>query len=496
LILGLAFASCRQAETSSVASPQEWRAHDLFASKSGQSVAKLVLHDSLYDKTKGTRSGGQFVPQGGWQVTSKEDMIYYDLGRYVENGALTLSVRNFKPSEQNTFERHHIISMFRNPWGNHQSVENQEHLWDFHTGFNFTPGIKLLSYTDNRREHQTTVRDDWNREAAYQITMIWQGKQLRYLRNGVLVLQHKHEGPMQLRYVFIGRDRTVSGDYITNFHHNQYFAPIGPIYSNLTVTEMQPANDAQSPHILDPRVKNHYANAVRLQWTTDEPAVCHVEYGATSAYGAQTPVLGPPARKFETTLAKLSPNQTYHYRIVARDDSDHLSRSPNQTFTTLPGALYFFKPSADTFVERSGIFGETRDHGNYGFVHLAAGASWESYLRFAVVGVQGEIAHATLRLHGRQSGNLNGVLRALPAPWDEMNVTWLSKPNVVGEELARLPVVQAGQWHELVVDALVKRNGVYNFALIGSSPGPVSFDSRECTNMQPELVVAILKKPH
>ncbi|MGH7601264.1 MAG: DUF7594 domain-containing protein [bacterium] len=464
------------------------------AGQSPQTVEKIVLHDPLRGKTLGMRSGGRFVTAGGWRVINKEDMIVYDLGRYVENGALTIYVRNFKPSAQNAFQRHHIISMFRNPWGNHQSVENQEHLWDFHTGHNFNPGIKLLSFTDNRHEHQTVVRDDWPRQETHQITMIWHGNQLRYLRNGVLVVQHTHEGPMQLRYLYIGRDRTVSGDYITHFHHNQYFAPMGPIYSDITITEMQPANDAQPPRVQNVCAANRYANAVRLQWTTDEPSVCYVEYGATSAYGEQTPVLGPPARKFETTLARLSPNQTYHYRIVARDDADNLSTIPDQTFTTLPGELYLFKPVADTFVERSGIFGETRDHGNYGFVHLAAGASWECYLRFEIAGVQGEIAHATLCLHGRQSGKLNGILRVLPAAWDEMNVTWLTKPKVEGEELARLPVVQAGQWHVLNVDALVTGNGVYGFALLGSNPEPVSFDSRECTNFQPELIVTASPK--
>jgi len=464
------------------------------AGQTPRTVAKTVLHDPLRGKTKGTRRGGRFVLEGGWQVTSKEDMLVYDLGRYIENGALTVHVRNFKPSAQNAFRRHHIISMFRNPWGNHQSAENCENLWDFHTGYNFSPGIKLLSYTDNRYEHQTVIRDDWEYEMSHQITMIWQGNQLCYLRDGVLVLQHTHEGPMQLRYVFLGRDRTVSGDYITDFQHNQYFAPVGPIYFNLLVTELQPANDAQPPRVLNSRVENRYANAARLQWETDEPAVCYVEYGTTVTYGQQTPVLGLPDKKFSTTLALLAPQQTYHYRIIARDDADHVGVTSDQILTTLPGENYLFQPAADTFVERSGIFGETRDHGNYGFVHLAAGASWESYLRFAVTDVPGEIAHATLRLHGRQAGKLNGVLRELLAPWEEMNVTWLSKPQVDGKILDHLPEVQAGQWHTLTVDAMMQMNGVYNFALQGGGHDLVSFDSRECENFQPELIVTTRRK--
>lgn len=457
-------------------------------------VARTMLHDPLRTNTKGTRSGGRFVAEGGWQVTSKEDMLVYDLGRYIENGALTVRVRNFKPSAQNAFRRHHIISMFRNPWGNHQSTENYENLWDFHTGYNFSPGIKLLSYTDNRYEHQTVIRDDWDFKAVHQIMLIWQGNQLLYLRNGELVVQHTHEGPMQLRYVFLGRDRTVSGDYITDFRHNQYFAQIGPIYFDLTVTELLPDNDAQLPQVLNSRVENCYANAVRLQWATDEPTVCYVEYGTTAAYGRQTPVLGLPDTNFSTALAHLASHQTYHYRIVAHDDAGNISASPDQTFKTLSGGYYLFQPTADAFVERAGIFGETRDLGNYGFVHLAAGANWESYLRFAITHVPGEITQATLRLHGRQSGQLNGILRELLAPWDEMNVTWLSKPNVDGKVLARLSVVHAGQWHALTVEAFVKRNGVYNFALQGDSFDPVSFDSRECENFQPELIVSTRRK--
>ncbi|MEK7729068.1 MAG: DNRLRE domain-containing protein [candidate division KSB1 bacterium] len=454
-----------------------------------ENVDRIILQDVLQASTLGTRYGGHFVAGGGWQTTSTEDMLVYDLGRYLENGALTVRVRNFKPSAQNAFERHHVIGMFRNPWGNHQSAENLETLWSFHTGYNFSPGIKLLSYTDIRHEHQTTIRDDWDREATYEIKVTWQGRRLRYYRNGALILEHTHEGPMQLRYLFLGRDRTVSGDYITNFHHNQYFAPLGPIYSDLTVIEQQPASDNTPSQIQNTRVVNRYANAARLQWATNEAAVCYVEYGTTTAYGARTPVLGPPAQIFSTTLAKLAPNQTYHYRIVARDDADHLTVSTDFTFTTLAGELYLFHPSADAFVERAGHWGETRDRGNYGFVHLAMGASWKSYLRFEVAQVEGKVAHATLRLYGRQSGRLNGAAHALASPWDEMEVTWLTQPQVSARQLARLEEVKAGRWHPLVVEDYVKGNGVYDFAVLGTSVGSVSFASRECENFQPELVL-------
>lgn len=282
----------------------------------------------------------------------------------------------------------------------------------------------------------------------------------------------------------------MSGDYITNFRHNQYFAPLGPIYFDLTVIEQQPAHDTRPPQIQNVRVMNRYANAARLQWATSENAVCYVEYGrTTTAYGRRTPVLGLPEQNFSTTLARLEPNQTYHYRIIARDDADYLTVSSDFTFTTLPDELYLFHPSADAFVERAGFLGETRDLGNYGFVHLTAGASWKSYLRFNVEQVRGRIKHATLRLYGRQSGKLEGALHALAEPWGEFEVTWRTQPRVQNAVLARLAEVRAGRWHPLVLDDHVQRNGVYDFALLGTSIYPVSFASRECENFQPELVV-------
>ena len=48
----------------------------------------LVLYDPLNSGSLGFRTGGQFVAEGGWQVTGDGDMIVYDLGLYIENGSL------------------------------------------------------------------------------------------------------------------------------------------------------------------------------------------------------------------------------------------------------------------------------------------------------------------------------------------------------------------------------------------------------------------------
>jgi hypothetical protein len=453
----------------------------------GQSM--VVLNDPLNNGTLGNRIGGQFVNGGGWQVTGVNDMIVYDLGRYVESGICEVRVRNFSPSAQNTYDRHHFLSMFRNPWGNHHPVENQETVWDLHAGFNYDPGVKMLSWTYVANEIETRVLDSWNLSQTYQIKVIWNDNQLQYFRDGVLYATHTHTDAMQLRYLYIGRDLTVSADLVTNFQNNQYPAVIGPIYSNIVVTETVSATDQTPSQVGNIAASDIYVNGARLAWTTDEPAVCYVEYGPTNAYGQKTAVLGPPAQTFSTTLASLTSSQTYHYRIVALDNAGNLTTTVDQTFTTLQNGTYIFKPIADTYVEQAGLYGTTRDYGNFGWMNLLGGAGRESYLRFNVAGVDGNVTQSALRLHGRQSGNSGGTLRVLNTSWNESTVTWRTKPSVTGQQLGAINSVQAGQWHEINVGGAVSGNGAYNFALVGTGVNVVSFDSRESTNSQPELLV-------
>lgn len=452
--------------------------------------ARTLLVDSLAGRTVGSRVGGQFVPEGGWQVTGAEDMIVYDLGFYVENGSLELDVRNFSPKEQNSFPRHHIVSMFRNPWGNHHPVENQETVWDLHAGTRYHPGVKMLSWAYDQNEQNTTILDDWSHAQRYRIKVTWAGNRLNYYRDGVLQATHTHAAPMQLRYVFLGRDFTVGTDLVTGFKNNQYGAMIGPVYANLTVTANLPADDATPPQVSDITVSDRYANGVRLAWSTNEAAICFVEYGTTAAVNQKTAVLGPPDSSFSVTLADLRPNQTYYYRITAVDNASNRFTTGTQTFITMARGLYVFKPIADTYVETAGLYATRRDYGNYGWMNLGAGKGRECYLRFTVAGLDSAIDSATLRLHGRQSGIGGNLVRAMNAAWEENDVTWLSKPVVAGAVLDSINLVQEKEWHSANVTAAVTGNGTFDFALIGNGHDFVSFDSRESPNAQPELIIA------
>jgi hypothetical protein len=67
-------------------------------------------------------------------------------------------------------------------------------------------------------------------------------------------------------------------------------------------------------------------------------ASVHFEFGASTSYGQQTPaqhVRGVFPVAVESGLSGLSPNTTYHYRVVA-SSTDGTAVSADQTFTTAP----------------------------------------------------------------------------------------------------------------------------------------------------------------
>ena len=466
---------------------------------------KNVMVDSLSNNSKGKVFGGKYVENGGWQVTKNEDMIIYDLGTYIENGVLEFEIRNFDPKIQNTYERHHFVSMFRTPWGNHHPVEKKETVWDIHAGFRYNSGIKLLSWTYDENEAVSIISDDWDNKKTYKIKVIWKDTNLELYRDDKLIVTHKHSSAMQLRYLFIGRDFTVSGDLITGFKNNQYPAIVGPIFSNIVVKELITNEDSLLPKSENVQVDDLYANAARISWTTTEPTICYLEYGMNDLYERKTQILGPPINNFSTVISELDSNQIYNYRIISIDNSYNKTISPNYKFTTLKMGKYLFKPIADSFVEPADIYGPTRDYVNFGWMNLLNGQGRESYIRFDVKDVVGYIIDSNLRLFSRQSGNGKLNLRLIKDVWNENNVIWRDKPALDEIFIDNINPVDEGNWLDILVKSVVRNNGEYNFALTSNGTDVLSFDSRESVNNQPELIITsalsipesiILKKPN
>ena len=71
-----------------------------------------------------------------------------------------------------------------------------------------------------------------------------------------------------------------------------------------------------------------------LTWSTDEASDSQVEYGATTAYGSNTPVDSTLVTSHSVTLSGLQASTLYHFRVKSKDATSNLGTSPNMTFTT------------------------------------------------------------------------------------------------------------------------------------------------------------------
>jgi len=123
------------------------------------------------------------------------------------------------------------------------------------------------------------------------------------------------------------------------------------------------------------------------------------------------------------------------------------------------------------------------------------------YLKFNVTGVTGTFNQATLQLYGRQGGNSGVKLKTFTpktgheSDW-EFNLTWNNKSTYIqslSAQIASLSSVTTGQWHAMNVSTVVQSNNNYYFALEDSTGAdPISFDSRESTTNQPELIISTI----
>jgi hypothetical protein len=118
---------------------------------------------------------------------------------------------------------------------------------------------------------------------------------------------------------------TFSVGWGTNYHWNGNAATV-------TVTA---ASDTTPPVISGVQVTSIARRTASVRWTTNEPATHRVEYGTTPALGSSKTVTGR-ATSHTVGLSGLTPNTTYHYRVVSADAAGNTATSSVQMFTTLP----------------------------------------------------------------------------------------------------------------------------------------------------------------
>jgi plastocyanin len=93
-------------------------------------------------------------------------------------------------------------------------------------------------------------------------------------------------------------------------------------------------SDTTPPAIANVATTNVGSSGATIVWTTDELATSRVEFGPTASYGISSTYDQTLVVNHSVTLAALTSNTTYHYRIVTADFAGNQSTSPDLTFTT------------------------------------------------------------------------------------------------------------------------------------------------------------------
>jgi hypothetical protein len=152
------------------------------------------------------------------------------------------------------------------------------------------------------------------------------------------------------------------------------------------------------------------------------------------------------------------------------------------------GTTLRFSAEADTHVQ------EAQPSTNFGgalALEVDGSPQSETYLRFRLEGLSGQVVSAKLRLFSSNPTSQGPVLYATSATWDERTVTWASRPARQGSAVATLGAVALNEWVEFDVTSLVSGNGVLSVALSARSSDGVDFRSREAAEHTPELVVTL-----
>lgn len=99
---------------------------------------------------------------------------------------------------------------------------------------------------------------------------------------------------------------------------------------SVTVTLILP----KPPQITNISANNITTDSAVISWTTDQPSDSLVEYGETTAYGSTASNTGS-VTTHTVTLNNLSPDRTYHFKVISRNAESLSSASGDNTFTTL-----------------------------------------------------------------------------------------------------------------------------------------------------------------
>jgi hypothetical protein len=131
------------------------------------------------------------------------------------------------------------------------------------------------------------------------------------------------------------------------------------------------------------------------------------------------------------------------------------------------------------------------NYGNTTYLQVdgAADPDVESFLRFSVTGISGEVQNAKLRVYVSTNASNNApAVYATDTSWTESALTWKTRPARTSGELGNTASITTNTWVEYDVSSQVQGNGTFSFVLAADSNDAATFSSRQ-GNQPPQLVV-------
>ncbi len=146
---------------------------------------------------------------------------------------------------------------------------------------------------------------------------------------------------------------------------------------------------------------------------------------------------------------------------------------------TEPVTTLTFSPTEDARVEKN------HASTNFGTSDKLRSAlnEYETYMRFQLSGIAGEVRSAKLKVMSSTNGTIDGPgVHGLTGEWTESAVTWATRPAPAGDAVSDTGAIPSNTYMDWDVSSLVSGNGALDLALISTSPDTVEFNSKDHVN--------------
>ncbi len=229
----------------------------------------------------------------------------------------------------------------------------------------------------------------------------------------------------------------------------------------------------------------HPAGHVSLNWAETHDDTGVAGYTIYRDGVVLTTLDGATSRYTDTSTQV---NATYTYTLTAFDLANNMSAlSEAVTASTPAAATLTLTPGADAYVDMST---PDMNYGNTGNLRTDSTPTVQSYLRFDVPGLPGDVLSATLRVYANSASRIgHGVYEVRQSQWDESGITYNSAPQL-GRLIGSSEPFEGDTWVSVDVTSLVTGEGPLSLALLTTGTTNISYSSREGAN-PPELIIEL-----